>query len=200
MCSLDTYILVLQSQNVSLAMDASRKAQTAFAVAKGKSSDTRYSSNGITSIKRAIDFSFQDMEKLVHAVRLAMESINRWLWIMISPLYKYHRPYSERRRERKATFEFCLGNCRLYKLILLRKCIVLGPYLWETWRRFEVIIMCLFIYISLVVSENFRKRLTRTGTKLLNHCSNSLSISSFHSHFIWGAIYQDLNYFCKGLR
>lgn len=77
MCSLDTYILVLQSQNVSLAMDASRKAQTAFAVAKGKSSDTRYSSNGITCIKRALDFSFQDMEKLVHAVRLAMESINR---------------------------------------------------------------------------------------------------------------------------
>nr|VDD59590.1 unnamed protein product [Brassica oleracea] len=69
--------LLTFSQNVSLAMDASRKAQTAFAVAKGKSSDTRYSSNGITSIKRAIDFSFQDMEKLVHAVRLAMESINR---------------------------------------------------------------------------------------------------------------------------
>ncbi|XP_018492368.1 cysteine-tryptophan domain-containing zinc finger protein 3 isoform X1 [Raphanus sativus] len=69
--------LLTFSQNVSLAMDASRKAQTAFAVAKGKSSDTRYSSNGVTSIKRALDFSFQDMEKLVHAVRLAMESINR---------------------------------------------------------------------------------------------------------------------------
>ncbi|CAH8336821.1 unnamed protein product [Eruca vesicaria subsp. sativa] len=69
--------LLTFSQNVSLAMDASRKAQTAFAVAKGKCSDTRYSSNGITSIKRALDFSFQDMEKLVHAVRLAMESINR---------------------------------------------------------------------------------------------------------------------------
>ncbi|KAF8111553.1 hypothetical protein N665_0074s0081 [Sinapis alba] len=69
--------LLTFSQNVSLAMDASRKAQTAFAVAKGKSSDTRYSSNGLTSIKRALDFSFQDMEKLVHAVRLAMESINR---------------------------------------------------------------------------------------------------------------------------
>ncbi|KAH0866720.1 hypothetical protein HID58_083931 [Brassica napus] len=69
--------LLTFSQNVSLAMDASRKAQTAFAVAKGKSSDTRYSSNGITCIKRALDFSFQDMEKLVHAVRLAMESINR---------------------------------------------------------------------------------------------------------------------------
>ncbi|KAL0800658.1 hypothetical protein Bca101_055833 [Brassica carinata] len=68
--------LLAFSQNVSFAMDASRKAQTAFAIAKGKSSDTRYSSNGITSIKRALDFDFQDMEKLLRAVRLAMESIN----------------------------------------------------------------------------------------------------------------------------
>ncbi|WZZ19892.1 hypothetical protein YC2023_121279 [Brassica napus] len=64
------------SQNVSYAMDASRKAQTAFAIAKRKSSDTRYSSNGIASIKRALDFDFQDMEKLLRVVRLAMESIN----------------------------------------------------------------------------------------------------------------------------
>ncbi|KAF2545254.1 hypothetical protein F2Q70_00019243 [Brassica cretica] len=64
------------SQNVSYAMDASRKAQTAFAIAKGKSSDTRYSSNGIASIKRALDFDFQDMEKLLRVVRLAMEPIN----------------------------------------------------------------------------------------------------------------------------
>ncbi|KAF8112901.1 hypothetical protein N665_0058s0002 [Sinapis alba] len=68
--------LLAFSQNVSFAMDASRKAQTAFAIAKGKSSDTRYSSNGITSIKRALDFDFQDMEKLLRVVRLAMESIN----------------------------------------------------------------------------------------------------------------------------
>ena len=70
--------MLLQSQNVSYAMDASRKAQTAFAIAiaKGKSSDTRYSSNGIASIKRALDFDFQDMEKLLRVVRLAMESIN----------------------------------------------------------------------------------------------------------------------------
>uniref|UniRef100_M4EX29 AAA+ ATPase domain-containing protein n=1 Tax=Brassica campestris TaxID=3711 RepID=M4EX29_BRACM len=64
------------SQNVSYAMDASRKAQTAFAIAKGISSGTRYSSNGIASIKRALDFDFQDMEKLLRVVRLAMESIN----------------------------------------------------------------------------------------------------------------------------
>ncbi|KAL0732045.1 hypothetical protein Bca4012_028139 [Brassica carinata] len=70
----ESYCMYL-SQNVSLAMDASRKA--AFAVAKGKSSDTRYSSNGITSIIGALDFSFQDMEKLVHAVRLAMEFLDR---------------------------------------------------------------------------------------------------------------------------
>lgn len=68
--------MLLQSQNVSYAMDASRKAQTAFAIAKGISSGTRYSSNGIASIKRALDFDFQDMEKLLRVVRLAMESIN----------------------------------------------------------------------------------------------------------------------------
>ncbi|KAL1216567.1 Cysteine-tryptophan domain-containing zinc finger protein 3 [Cardamine amara subsp. amara] len=69
--------LLAFSQKVSFAMDASRKAQIAFAAAKGKSFDTRYSSDGITSIKRALDFNFQDMEKLLHVVRLAMESINR---------------------------------------------------------------------------------------------------------------------------
>ncbi|CAH2065827.1 unnamed protein product [Thlaspi arvense] len=69
--------LLAFSQNVSFAMDASRKAQITLAAAKGKSSDTRYSSDGITSIKKALDFSFQDMEKLLHVVRLAMESINR---------------------------------------------------------------------------------------------------------------------------
>ncbi|KAJ0245221.1 Uncharacterized protein HA466_0186910 [Hirschfeldia incana] len=68
--------LLAFSQNVSFAMDASRKAQTVFAIAKGKSSDTRYSSNGITSIKRALDFDFQNMEKLLRVVRLALESIN----------------------------------------------------------------------------------------------------------------------------
>lgn len=77
MCVLDQFILVLQSHDVSFAMDASRKSQIAFAAAKGKSFDTRYSSDGITSIKRALDFNFQDMEKLLHVVRLAMESINR---------------------------------------------------------------------------------------------------------------------------
>lgn len=68
---------MLQSKNVNYAMEASRKAQIALAAAKGKSFETRYSSNGITCIKRALDFNFQDMEKLLHVVRLAMESINR---------------------------------------------------------------------------------------------------------------------------
>ncbi|KAG7591006.1 hypothetical protein ISN45_Aa01g000810 [Arabidopsis thaliana x Arabidopsis arenosa] len=69
--------LLAFSQNVSSAMDASRKAQIALAAAKGKSYETRYSSDGITCIKRALDLNFQDMEKLLHVVRLAMESINR---------------------------------------------------------------------------------------------------------------------------
>ncbi|CAN8311057.1 unnamed protein product [Cochlearia groenlandica] len=69
--------LLAFTQNVSFAMDASRKAQMAFAASKGKSVDTRYRSEDITCIKRALDFNFQDMEKLLHVVRLAMESINR---------------------------------------------------------------------------------------------------------------------------
>uniref|UniRef100_A0A1J3CV31 CWZF3/5/7 THD domain-containing protein n=1 Tax=Noccaea caerulescens TaxID=107243 RepID=A0A1J3CV31_NOCCA len=70
--------LLAFSQNVSIGMDASRKAQIAFAAAKGgKSCETQYSSDGIASIKKALDFSFQDMDKLLHVVRLAMESINR---------------------------------------------------------------------------------------------------------------------------
>ncbi|XP_023645545.1 uncharacterized protein LOC17900617 isoform X3 [Capsella rubella] len=67
--------LLAFSQKVSSAMDASRKAQMAFAAAKeGKS---RYSRDGIASIKRALDFNFHDMEELLHVVRLAMESIKR---------------------------------------------------------------------------------------------------------------------------
>ncbi|XP_010481436.1 PREDICTED: uncharacterized protein LOC104760233 isoform X2 [Camelina sativa] len=67
--------LLAFSQHVNAAMDASRKAQIAFAAAKGKS---KYSNDdGITSIKKALDLNFQDMEKLLHVVRLAMESINR---------------------------------------------------------------------------------------------------------------------------
>ncbi|XP_010474899.1 PREDICTED: uncharacterized protein LOC104754405 isoform X2 [Camelina sativa] len=67
--------LLAFSQHVNAAMDASRKAQIAFAAAKGKSKHSN--DDGITSIKRALDFNFQDMEKLLHVVRLAMESINR---------------------------------------------------------------------------------------------------------------------------
>ncbi|XP_024007803.1 uncharacterized protein LOC18994557 isoform X2 [Eutrema salsugineum] len=69
--------LLAFSKNVSFAMDASRKAQIAFAAAKGKSFDAPYSIDGVTCIKRALDYNFQDMEKLLHAVRVAMESINR---------------------------------------------------------------------------------------------------------------------------
>ncbi|XP_010558843.1 PREDICTED: uncharacterized protein LOC104827368 [Tarenaya hassleriana] len=69
--------LLAFSQNAISAMDASRKAQVALGAAKGKSVDVHYDSDGISSIKRALDFNFQDMEGLLLVVRLAMEAINR---------------------------------------------------------------------------------------------------------------------------
>lgn len=64
------------AQDVNFAMEASRKSRNAFAAAKaslgvGKNSD------GISSIKKALDFSFQDVEGLLRLVRLAVEAINR---------------------------------------------------------------------------------------------------------------------------
>jgi hypothetical protein len=66
----------LQAQDVNFAMEASRKSRNAFAAANaslavGKNAD------GITSIKKALDFSFQDVEGLLRLVRLAVEAINR---------------------------------------------------------------------------------------------------------------------------
>ncbi|WJX85051.1 hypothetical protein P8452_67558 [Trifolium repens] len=64
------------AQDVNFAMEASRKSRNAFAAANaslavGKNAD------GITSIKKALDFSFQDVEGLLRLVRLAVEAINR---------------------------------------------------------------------------------------------------------------------------
>lgn len=66
----------LQAQDVNFAMEASRKSQNAFAAANsspvvGKNTD------GISSIKKALDFSFQDVEGLLRLVRVAVEAINR---------------------------------------------------------------------------------------------------------------------------
>ncbi|KAL5785243.1 hypothetical protein ACOSQ2_007635 [Xanthoceras sorbifolium] len=62
------------TQDVNFAMEASRKSQDAFAsanVTMGEAQNREY----ITTIKRVIDFSFQDVEALIRLVRLAMEAI-----------------------------------------------------------------------------------------------------------------------------
>ena len=53
-------------------MEASRKSWVAFAAANGNTADTKCG-EGISSIKRALDFNFQDVDGLLRLVRLAME-------------------------------------------------------------------------------------------------------------------------------
>ena len=66
----------MQTQDVSFAMEASRKSQDAFASANVTMGEAQ-NRECITTIKRVIDFSFQDIEALLRLVRLAVEAINR---------------------------------------------------------------------------------------------------------------------------
>lgn len=61
------------AQNVNLAMEASRKSRIAFAASNFKPEDKE----AISSVKKALDFNFQDVEGLLRLVRLAMETISR---------------------------------------------------------------------------------------------------------------------------
>ncbi|KAF9607396.1 hypothetical protein IFM89_034629 [Coptis chinensis] len=63
------------TQDVNSAMEASRKAQNAFAVASTSLEESRY--EGISSVKRVLDFNFHDVQGLLRLVRLAMEAISR---------------------------------------------------------------------------------------------------------------------------
>lgn len=62
----------MQTQDVHNAMDASKRSLLAFAAAVG---EAKYS-ECISSIKRALDFNFQDVEGLLRLVRLATEAIS----------------------------------------------------------------------------------------------------------------------------
>ncbi|XP_021772926.1 uncharacterized protein LOC110736894 isoform X2 [Chenopodium quinoa] len=62
------------THDVNLAMDASRRSQSAFAAAKPIFSQSG-NEHGINSIKSVLDFSFHDVDGLLHLVRQAMESI-----------------------------------------------------------------------------------------------------------------------------
>lgn len=62
-------------QDVNFAMEASRKSRIAFAATSrlGETSDN----DAISSLKKALDFSFQDVESLLRLIRVAMESLGR---------------------------------------------------------------------------------------------------------------------------
>ncbi|XP_044492146.1 cysteine-tryptophan domain-containing zinc finger protein 7-like isoform X2 [Mangifera indica] len=63
------------AQDVNFAMEASRKSRNAFAAANGSLGESQHR-EGISSIKKALDFNFQDIEGLLHLVRVAMEAIS----------------------------------------------------------------------------------------------------------------------------
>ncbi|CAK9175951.1 unnamed protein product [Ilex paraguariensis] len=63
------------TQDVNFAMEASRKSLISFATAKSRMQEAQYK-EGISSVKRALDFNFQDVEGLLRLVRLAMEVIS----------------------------------------------------------------------------------------------------------------------------
>lgn len=62
------------THDINVAMDASRKSQSAFAAALPVFTQAG-NEEGISSIKSVLDFSFHDVDGLLHLVRLAMESI-----------------------------------------------------------------------------------------------------------------------------
>ncbi|GMY16441.1 cysteine-tryptophan domain-containing zinc finger protein 7-like isoform X1 [Fagus crenata] len=64
------------AQDVNYAMEASRKSRLAFAAANVSLGETKHGET-ISSIKRALDFNFQDVEGLLRLVKLAMEAISR---------------------------------------------------------------------------------------------------------------------------
>ncbi|KAL3531438.1 hypothetical protein ACH5RR_010760 [Cinchona calisaya] len=68
--------LINHARNVNNAMEASRKSRNAFAAANPKSDGPQHK-EGISSVKRALDFNFQDVDGLLRLVRVAMEAINR---------------------------------------------------------------------------------------------------------------------------
>lgn len=64
------------TQDVNFAMEASRKSRIAFAAANVSLGETK-NGESISSIKRALDFNFHDVEGLLRLVKLAMETISR---------------------------------------------------------------------------------------------------------------------------
>ncbi|GAB4841147.1 hypothetical protein Ancab_021891 [Ancistrocladus abbreviatus] len=64
------------AHDVNFAMEASRKSRLAFVAANTSTEQARLK-EGISAIKRALDFNFHDVKGLLRLVRLAMEAISR---------------------------------------------------------------------------------------------------------------------------
>ncbi|XVE82118.1 hypothetical protein DITRI_Ditri15bG0121500 [Diplodiscus trichospermus] len=64
------------TQDVVFAMEASRKSQNAFAAAISSVEESQ-NTDCITCVKKVIDFSFQDLDKLIYLVQQASEAIRR---------------------------------------------------------------------------------------------------------------------------
>ncbi|GFY81409.1 CW-type zinc finger [Actinidia rufa] len=63
------------AEDVNSAMEASTKSRIAFAAASRKVEDAQFR-EGITFVKKALDFSFQDVEGLLWLIRQALEAIS----------------------------------------------------------------------------------------------------------------------------
>lgn len=71
-----SFPLFLQTKDVNSAMEASRKSHVAFSAATAILEQAQ-NKEGIISLKRVIDFSFQDVEEFVRLIRNAQLAISR---------------------------------------------------------------------------------------------------------------------------
>ena len=69
------YVVAVQTGDVNIAIEVSRKSNKAF-VAANLLLEKAQNREGINSVRRVIDFSFQDVEGLIRLVRLAQEAIS----------------------------------------------------------------------------------------------------------------------------
>ncbi|KZV21543.1 hypothetical protein F511_11036 [Dorcoceras hygrometricum] len=63
------------AQDTTFALEASRKSRNAYGVAVSKLGET-LPKDGITALRKALDFNFQDVQGLLRLVRVSMEAIN----------------------------------------------------------------------------------------------------------------------------
>ncbi|KAK4783682.1 hypothetical protein SAY86_008056 [Trapa natans] len=76
--NLPSFVRLLDfTQEVNLAMEASRKSQVAFLASNGSMKGSQNKELIITSLKMVIDFSFQDVDGLINLVLAARKAISR---------------------------------------------------------------------------------------------------------------------------